>query len=151
MGTPSTLSTPSKCFWGDGVYIFSDLKVFLRGLSRRGCWKFTLLCWTSRYSCPNFWTHFFPNLFLPNYSIRLPQVRKVSNRAEYWKILQVFFFIDVFPHAFEKKIKRGLTRFWWIKGKYCKSEKFQIGQNPGKFSKCFFLNKRLSTAPKASF
>ena len=94
---------------------------------------------------------------LPNYSIRLPpfnenkilllmnkgkilQVRKVSNRAEYWKIVQVFFFY-----------KRLSTRFWWITGKYCESEKFQIEQNTGKFSKCFFFYERLSTAPKASF
>ena len=56
------------------------------------------------------------------------------------KMMQIFKFF----------LKRHLTRFWWITGKYCKYKKIQIGPDTWKFSKCFYY-KRLSTAPKASF
>ena len=53
----------------------------------------------------------------------------------------VFFFL--IKQAFYIFFKRRLTRFWW-KTKYCKSEKFQIGQNIGKFPSVFY--RRLSIA-----
>ena len=72
----------------------------------------------------------------------LRKVRKVSNRAKYWKIFQVFFFIYVFP-PHQKRVKKNnasflnllkkdvLHKFWWRK-KILQAESFQ-------FSKCFFL------------
>ena len=104
------------------------------------------------HSCHNFWTHFFPDVFLPNYLIRFPpfnennilQVRKVSNRAKYLKIFQVFFFMDVFP-SHQKKILQAFSFF------FLKTSFDELKKSPKSFQQGLILENFPNVFLKTSF